>query len=617
MRRLLSLLVVLLIGLASVQPASAHANLYRADPPPNAPLERAPEAIHLWFTEPLEAEFSAITLTRANGDPVDTPASSVNPDDPTQMTLVPGDLPDGLYTVSWRALSAADGHQTRGSYAFSIGAAAGAALAEAQVEAVQSDDVLMRWFNLFSMSLMTGGIGFYLFVWRPSRLPTDAYGRMHGLIVVGWALLGAANIISLLVYTGSFAEISPLAALGDPALGRVLSATRFGQLWAIRAGLWLVQGIVLMLARRQPNWHLIALVIGAAILWTQSQYAHASAVHDPHVSVMSDWLHLLATAFWLGGLAQLVNVIPVVRQAQAVGALTGWFSNYGRACVAALIITGLYAAWLHVGTVDALLNTIYGRALLVKLILIIPLLAIAAVNLVVTYRALRAGKERWAGILRGLVAAEIALLALIFAAVAIMTSANPARAVEASRQEIEDNTFAGYNPVDGNHVHFIVTPGWVGQNEFTVQLFDNRQQPIDDASLIRVRFDHLTRNLGQSELRPQPVGEGKYTIEGANLSQPGEWRARITIQRPGEFDMVTDFTLDMELPPIPEGLDTGAPLDGHVYWQLFTGIGLVIVGVFTVGRKWLKLWDGIGVFGLASAFVGIALILNALSHPNL
>jgi putative copper export protein len=57
------------------------------------------------------------------------------------------------------------------------------------------------------------------------------------------------------------------------------------------------------------------------------------------------------------------------------------FSNYARAAVPLLIVTGLYAAWLEVGSVEALLRTVYGQALLVKLILFLPLLAVAGINL--------------------------------------------------------------------------------------------------------------------------------------------------------------------------------------------------------------------------------------------
>jgi len=288
------------------------------------------------------------------------------------------------------------------------------------------------------------------------------------------------------------------------------------------------------------------------------------------------------------------------------------------AALLALLITGAYSAWLFVGSLDALLTTLYGQALLFKLLLLAPVLLIAAINLVRTGQRLREGNERWTGILHNLVGAEIALIVVALIGAAIMTSVNPARVAAAMRQPPADNTFTQLDiQPDGAHVHFTVSPGWVGQNMFIVQLLADGTDPITDATLIRVRFDYLARNLGQSELRPTLTSDDQYVAEGANLSQPGEWRVRLTIQRPNQFDIVLDYPLTLELAPVPPDLNMGAPLPGHTRVELLAGAALMIVGGFTVGRKWLKLWDGVGVFGAAMLFVGIALVLTALGHPTL
>jgi len=119
MRRLI--LLVFLCLLVGVSPIWAHANLLRSDPAPSATLDSAPQAISLWFTEALEPDFSRILLLDGKGGTVITPASVVDPADAKHMTLMPGSLPDGVYTVSWRSISAADGHSTSGSYAFAVG----------------------------------------------------------------------------------------------------------------------------------------------------------------------------------------------------------------------------------------------------------------------------------------------------------------------------------------------------------------------------------------------------------------------------------------------------------------------------------------------------------------
>src|SRR5579871_2848885 len=146
MRRLLILLVILAL-LVSVAPVFAHANLLRSDPPASATLNSAPAVISLWMSEPVEPDFSSINLLDGKGNPVKTPASTVDPADPKHMMLAPGNLPDGVYTVSWRAISASDGHPTNGSFAFAVGSVTGlAALASPDTETIPPLSAPVRWF---------------------------------------------------------------------------------------------------------------------------------------------------------------------------------------------------------------------------------------------------------------------------------------------------------------------------------------------------------------------------------------------------------------------------------------------------------------------------------------
>jgi copper transport protein len=280
--------------------------------------------------------------------------------------------------------------------------------------------------------------------------------------------------------------------------------------------------------------------------------------------------------------------------------------------VAVLIVTGLYSALVEVGSVAALIDSLYGRALLVKMILFAPLLLVASVNLFLTPRGLRAGEVVWSKRLRGLVGVEITLMVGIFAAVAVMASADPARASLASRLPPPDHSFSDYKEVDDIHIHFDVVPGWVGQNDFYVTLLTKAGDPIDDASLIRVRFDNQTQPVGQSEVRPQPVGNGEYKISGANLSVPGTWRARVTVQRPDKFDSLADFSLDMQNAPIPPGLDMGAPLDGRQWALLISGLVLLAIGGFAGGRGRFTPFRDTGILVTATLLVGMILLISAV-----
>src|SRR5581483_10657112 len=114
------------LGLAAVLlravPAVAHANLVRSDPAAGAVLAMAPAQVQLWFSEEPDPHFSDVQVTDANGRRVDRSDMHVAPGD--RLSLIAGvnsSLPDGLYTIVWKTVSAVDGHVVNGGVPFYVG----------------------------------------------------------------------------------------------------------------------------------------------------------------------------------------------------------------------------------------------------------------------------------------------------------------------------------------------------------------------------------------------------------------------------------------------------------------------------------------------------------------
>ncbi len=115
---------VLPVALLALLPAagSAHAFLDRSDPEQNAIVPASPDAVRLWFTEPLEEQYSAARLYDVQGNKVETSDSYVDDNDPSLLVLpISTDLERGTYTVAWRNISASDGHPSEGLLTFTIG----------------------------------------------------------------------------------------------------------------------------------------------------------------------------------------------------------------------------------------------------------------------------------------------------------------------------------------------------------------------------------------------------------------------------------------------------------------------------------------------------------------
>jgi copper transport protein len=592
--------------LFQAKPVHAHAVLARSTPAANATVPSTPPELRLWFTEAVEPKFSSITLHDSNGAVINLPASQIDATDTKQMFVHPGALANGLYTVAWQVVSAADGHHTEGSFAFIIGAGTVTPTALGDVtEKIPWAAALIRWINLLGIALAVGALGFVGFVWQPAQEEPDALSerRLQALIWIGWLLLGVSGLLMLLMQTATVTGSSLGAALGNPALGQVVRSTRFGLLWSARMALWALMGGILWLAGQNLRLRWLALLLGTAILALHSLYSHAAAAQSAWLAILNDGLHLWLMALWSGGLLQFLVVSGALRQqrrgrAASLGRLTSYFSNYARICVVGLILTGIYSAWLQVGSWEGVQNTLYGRQLLTKLILFLPLLGIAAVNLLVTQQRLQARQEIWVGRLRGFIGAEVMLAIAILGVVGIMTSINPARntlaqqvAAQAQAQApIPTPIFQMQMLEDTNlHVQLTVLPGWVGENTFRIALSSlDTNIPITNATLIRLRFTQQANNIGQSELRITQPEKDLYTVKGANLSAPGDWKIRMTIQRPDQFDSVVDFDLAVTAPPPPPPppeIDTKIPKQEQF-------MALLVLGLLTLtaGGYWRALF---------------------------
>jgi methionine-rich copper-binding protein CopC len=97
--------------------AYAHAFLDHASPLVGSTVPSAPREVSLTFTQNLEAAFSSVQVTDANGARVDQGKPQVSGN---TMRVGLKSISQGSYRVRWQALSV-DTHKTEGSFTFSVG----------------------------------------------------------------------------------------------------------------------------------------------------------------------------------------------------------------------------------------------------------------------------------------------------------------------------------------------------------------------------------------------------------------------------------------------------------------------------------------------------------------
>ncbi len=551
------LLVLLIVG---ATPVFAHALLARSVPAANATLDRAPAQVELFFTEALDPSFSTISVLDSNGLPVDNGDARLDASDPTHLTVSLRSLSDGVYTVVWKALSSADGHVTTGSFPFAVGNVDAAALANAAQAnkriTLSFGEVIAKWLSYLSAMALTGGTLFVLLVWQPAYRAVQAevagfvFYRVRWRRLASLALIGltVANFFGLLLQAGqaSGAEIS---APWDPAVGKILFLTRFGTWWIARFALTLA--LAGLLPRARNKWTRRAAVgVALLLLLTISLGSHAAAEPKPALPVFADWLHLVAASVWVGGLTHFVAGMWAARpiepapRTRLTAHLIPRFSALALTSVGTLALSGLYSAILRIGTLDALFNTLYGRALIVKLLISSPMLLFGAINLLlVTPRMKRASAkpEGDAGLVshfRRIVTSEIILGVALILSVGVFTSLPPARVTSTAP------SLTATAQADDLAMTLEITPGRVGVNTFTLTV-TAAGQPVDQAKEVALRFTPTKANVPPSEAQLIAQGGGVYTTKGAYLGLPDTWQVQAVVRRAGKFDSFANINFDV------------------------------------------------------------------------
>jgi putative copper export protein/methionine-rich copper-binding protein CopC len=414
--------------------AFAHAKLERSEPKNNSTLQQSPKLVELWFSEELEAGLNAIEVKDQAGKRVDR-GDVVLAEGNKKAQVELGQLSPGIYTVIWRALSA-DQHAMRGSFSFTVAPSGGSGtvapnslqtpavtpvaghapeqMAPSSINDVESSadgiswgQSLVRWLTYLAMMLLFGGFAFRSLVLVPAlsraldgddraEAVTVGTRRIVKVLWVSIVLLFATSILALVLQAADVFDKSFGESISPGVLAQVLK-TGYGSSWILQVGSLIVIAFILILLsgklKRNPKaepsglWW-AGLLAGAALLVAPSWTGHAMlSVKHFRLAVLTDWLHLLAGGFWVGGLFHLALTWPRLRSRipkhllpAALHQLIRLFTRTAMPSVLLLVLAGLYNTWAHVPGLRAFWVTPYGQALSVKLLLVLCMLLLGAIN---------------------------------------------------------------------------------------------------------------------------------------------------------------------------------------------------------------------------------------------
>ena len=294
------------------------------------------------------------------------------------------------------------------------------------------------------------------------------------------------------------------------------------------------------------------LAAAGAVLLVPGIAGHANTTSPRGLSLVFDWVHLVAGSLWVGGLVGLLVLWRSTRDLLRVALLSlvvPRFSRIAFASVVLLIGAGTGASVLHMPTLSAFWQTSYGQALGIKILLLAAALLFAAVNLARTKPRLEAAARRpelaegAAVLLRRLVAGEAFFVwGAVFAAAVLSSLAPPSKALGEINRAVarvgpgpvnEVVHQAGYTLAVGISPNRAAAPA-----SFRVKITRNGK-PVTGATLV-TRFTMLDMEMGDQQYAFRETGPGVYERSAPALVMAGHWGLSFQVAPPGgaPFDVL-------------------------------------------------------------------------------
>jgi copper transport protein len=430
---------------------------------------------------------------------------------------------------------------------------------------------------------------------------------LPALLLLFVACIGVLIGQGLFVSNGSFDQ-----ALSPALLINLASSGQFGLYWSLRTTLVLLALALATCALiyRKPSpifaevqsWANLLIALALLFATTSLEQTMTSANVSFTLVILSDWLHLLATSLWVGGMFYLSLVyLPLLRklslqeQAPALLQTLTRFSPFAITSAVLMIVTGALDVGMNLTSLDQLRQTAYARSLLVEAFLIVCLLLVSAIHLfllrphlaktVQTYAIAKNSVTRSEVLelipgsevrtpekllafstselkqLEGSIAIQTSRLACvvrwepllgagILISMGLLTifasTLQPAINLLPKNQAAHIQPFAATLKTT-DHAYTLqlqVSPNHIGNNVFTIHVLDNHNQAVSNVS-VTIYLSMLNMDMGVDIVPLQVVGSGVYSAP-YQFTMAGGWQLLIKIRAPDST--MHETTIDLNTP---------------------------------------------------------------------
>ncbi len=506
----------------------------------------------VFFSEPVDIDFSEIKVFDTNGNQIDNKDTSYYEG---ELSLIVTTLPleDGVYTVSTKVLSKVDGHLVPDAFLFAVGdVVIDPSTLDLERPSEFSDLIFLpeagaRFPGLVGQTIVLGAVIASLFIWGTQnkqlireeldKIESFHHGKFMSITRIGLVLIFVSNILMIAVQSIRL-EVSPIDAI----------QTDFGTMWVIRMSITVILlGIWFGLDRKKvlSKKNQIPMLIAALVLiGTSSLIGHGAASGESPALVL-DYIHNLVAAIWIGGIFYFVfTLLPTFSQLKESTrekmslVLIPRFSIAFIIAIGIVIITGPTLMWFLESDVGLITESVYGQLIIIKIV-------IAAVLIVFggffqfrvqknAEKNLQSGKITVYKKLKRSLKVDAALGILLLGVVALLTNGTlPAGEIQkVDAQEIIYG-FKTTEFTENAKFDIEISPFSSGTNTIQVKVSDFDGKQLYDSDQIKVKVSNPSKNISAIEV-PMPIKKFSDPIQHQGeltFGFSGEWQIEIEAQR--------------------------------------------------------------------------------------
>ncbi|MGX7678993.1 CopD family protein [Jatrophihabitans sp. DSM 45814] len=454
-------------------------------------------------------------------------------------------LEAGVFTVAWSAGGA------KGAFAFDIRDGAGSPETVTQpkpkVKLSPLKDNLVEWVPIISIMTFVGALALRFLVTAPAARRAGAQAvaestdrRLVRVAAIAIALFVPTTFAQMAYADGTFDFGSVWPSFGADGAGHLLGARLF---------LTLLAAVIVIPAAFRPGRALVpvmAVGLTCGLLELAAREIPSAVPANVPRGIFNTVLyigHLVGSAVWIGGLVGLVALF--VRGGVAADARASFwpvairrFSAVALISVATLTLSGLWLYWVHVAGLNQLVTTLYGRTLLVKLIVFGGLLALGAFNqfwLMPQIDGLRStGEDRsltriLLSHFRATIAIEVVLGLLVLFIAPLLSGSARNQAFQASPAALTRTASAAGNKVS-------LTPSGLqpGLIDYTIAV-DSAVAP----QLVSVGFGSTKLGVAEQQVAATRIGPDLYRVSGYYTPAVGNWQVSVRLDdaAPAKFQL--------------------------------------------------------------------------------